>query len=69
MARKEIIQAINLMARVNFEVAQTMLDGCNYHWGTSYGWLNGRVVVFDNPNATVAEKYAHCHDAECYIDE
>ena len=57
------------MAKVNFELAQTMLDGCNYHWGTSYGWLNGRVVVFDNPNATVAEKYAHCHDAECYIDE
>ena len=69
MTRKEVIQAINLVAKVNFEVAHAMLDGWNYHWGTAYGWLNKRVVIFDNPNATVAEKYAHCHDAECHIDD
>ena len=69
MTRKEVIQAINLVAKVNFEVADAMLEGWNYHWGTAYGWLNKRVVIFDNPNATVAEKYSHCHDAESYIDE
>lgn len=69
MTRKEVIQAINLVAKANFEVAHEMLEGWNYHWGTAYGWLNKRVVIFDNPNATVAEKYAHCHDAECYIEE
>ena len=68
MTRKEVIQAINLVAKANFEVAKAMLEGWNYHWGTAYGWLNKRVVIFDNPNATVAEKYAHCHDAEYYID-
>lgn len=68
MTRKEVIQAINLVAKENFEVANVMLEGWNYHWGTAYGWLNKRVVIFDNPNATVAEKYAHCHDAEYYID-
>lgn len=69
MRRKEVIQAINLVAKVDFEVAKVMLEGWNYHWGTAYGWLNKRVVIFDNPYATIAEKYAHCHDAECYIDE
>lgn len=69
MTRKEVIQAVNLVAKANFDVAQEMLEGLNGHWGTDYGWLNKRVVIFDSPNATVAEKYAHCHDAECYIDE
>lgn len=69
MTRKEVIQAINLVAKANFEVAHAMLEGWNYHWGTAYGWFNKRVVIFDNPNGTVAEKYAHFHDAEYYIDE
>lgn len=69
MTRKEVIQAINLEAKANFEVAHAMLEGYNYQWGTAYGWLNKRVVIFDNPNAPVAEKYAHCYDAVCYIDE
>ena len=67
MTKRDIIQALNTVAKANFEVAQLMLDGWNEHWGTDYGWLNKRVVFFDAPNATVAEKYAHCHDAECYI--
>ena len=69
MTRKEVIQALNLVAKTNFEVADAMLEGWNYHWGTAYGWLNKRVVIFDNPHGTVAEKYSHCHDAEYYIDE
>ena len=69
MTRKDLIQAINLVAKVNFEVAQMMLDECNGRWDTAYGWLNKRVVIFDDPNASVAQKYAHCHDAECHIDD
>lgn len=69
MTRKEVIQAINLEAKSNFDVAHALLEGYNHEWGTAYGWLNKRVVIFDNPNASVAEKYAHCHDAVCYIDE
>ena len=69
MKRKDLIQALNIVAKVNFEVAQVMLDECNERWGAAYGWLNKRVVIFDDPNASVAEKYAHCHDAECYIDD
>ena len=69
MTRKEILQAINILANVNFEVAEAMLDECNGHWGTAYGWLNKRVVFFDDPNASVAQKYAHCHDAEYHIDD
>ena len=69
MTKKDLIQAVNLVAKANFEVAQMMLNGLNEHWGTAYGWLNKRVVIFDNPNAGVAEKYAHCHDAERHIDD
>ena len=32
MTRKEVIQAINLVAKANLEVAHTMLEGWNYHW-------------------------------------
>ena len=69
MKRKDLIQALNIVAKVNFEVAQAILDGCNEHWGTAYGWLNKRVVFFDDPDASISEKYAHCHDAECHIDD
>ena len=69
MKRKDVIQAINLVAKVNIEAAQVILDECNEHWGTAYGWLNRRVVFFDDPDASVSEKYSHCHDAECHIDD
>ena len=69
MKRKDLIQALNIVAKVDFEAAQAILDECNEHWGTAYGWLNKRVVFFDDPAASVAEKYAHCHDAECHIDD
>ena len=69
MKRKDVIQSLNLVAKVNFEVARETLDLWNEHWGTAYGWLNRRVVFFDDPNASTAEKYAHCHDAEYHIDD
>ena len=69
MKRKDVIRALNIVAKVDFEVAQVMLDECNEHWGTAYGWLNRRVVFFDDPDASLAEKYAHCHDAERNIGD
>ena len=69
MKRKDLIHALNIVAKVDFEVAQAILGECNEHWGTAYDWLNKRVVFFDDPNASVAQKYAHCHDAECHIDD
>lgn len=60
---KETIGQINEMAKENFEVAEWMLDVVNNTAGTSFGWLNGRVVMFDNPDASTAEKYMHCRDA------
>lgn len=43
-----------------------MLEGINLVLGTQYGWLAGRVVWFENPNGSTAEKYAHAHDAHPY---
>ena len=69
MTKKDLIQAVNLVAKANFEVAQMMLNGLNEHWGTAYGWLNKRVVIFDNPHAGVAAEYARGHDADRHIDD
>lgn len=63
MMNRSTIKKLNLIAEENFERAQAMLDGINLLLGTEYGWLGGRVVVFDNPYGTVAEKYAGAHDA------
>lgn len=58
---KELIYKIN--HEENFDKAQGMLEMLNMVYGTKYGFLGGRVVCFDNPEASTAEKYAHCHDA------
>lgn len=63
MMTREMISKLNAVATENFEKAQAMLDGINLVLGTEYGWLGGRVVFFDKPNGTVAEKYAGAHDA------
>ena len=63
MTMQEVISKINGVAIENFEVAEGMLEVVNDIMGTKFGWLNRRVVIFDNPNASTAEKYAHCHDA------
>ena len=60
---KERIRRINEMAQENFEKAQGMLEMLNEMCGTQYGWLNKRVVIFEKPNGTIAERYAHADDA------
>ena len=63
--RKELIYKIN--HEENFDKAQGMLEMLNTMCGTKFGFLNKRVVRFENPDAPSHEKYAHCHDAwvEC----
>lgn len=60
---REKIAKINEMAQENFDRAQGMLDMFNEIYGLKYGWLKKRVVIFDNPDGTVAERYACAHDA------
>lgn len=57
---KELIYMIN--HEENFDKAQGMLEMFNAIYGTKYGFLAARVVRFDNPDASVAERYAHAHD-------
>lgn len=64
---KEMIGKLNNMAAENFEKAQDMLDGINMVLGTEYGWLNRRVVFFDD-TSSVARKYATAHDAYVYAE-
>lgn len=64
---KERIQKINEVAQENFEKAQGMLEMLNEICGTKFGWLAKRVVIFENPNGSTAEKYAHCHDAAYWM--
>ena len=58
---KELIYKIN--HEENWEKAQGMLEMLNLIYGTQFGFLNKRVVRFENPTGSVAERYAHCHDA------
>lgn len=55
---KERIQKINEVAQENFEKAQGMLEMLNEICGTKFGWLAKRVVIFENPNGSTAEKDA-----------
>jgi len=64
---KERINKINETAVENFEKAKGMLEMFNDIYGTQYGFLAKRVVIFENPDGSVAEKYAHCHDATMYL--
>lgn len=58
---KELIYKIN--HEDNFDKKQGMLEMLNMIYGTRFGFLGGRVVRFENPDASTAEKYAHAHDA------
>lgn len=60
---KAQVSTLNKIAQIDFQKAQAMLDGINLVLDTQYGWLAKRVVWFENPNGSVAEKYAHPHDA------
>ena len=64
---KEKLMKINAMACTNWEKAQGMLEMLNEICGTKYGWLNKRVVWFEKPDGSVAEKYAAAHDAVAYL--
>lgn len=66
---KERIKYINEIAQVNWEKAQGMLEMLNEICGTKFGWLAKRVVFFDNPDGSVAERYAHCHDALAWLED
>lgn len=57
------INKINETAKENFDKAKGMLEMFNDIYGTRFGLLGGRVVWFENPDGSVAEKYAHAHDA------
>ena len=59
------ISKLNAIATQDFEKAKAMLEGINMILGTEYGWLNKRVVFFDDTSST-ARKYATAHDAYAY---
>lgn len=65
---KAIIKTLNTIAEKDFTKAQAMLEGINLALDTKYDFLNKRVVFFDNPNGSTAEKYAHAHDAYAYAE-
>lgn len=65
---KAIIRDLNAIAQKDFEKAEAMLDGINLVMGTKYGWLNKRVVFFDDPDAITSIKYQHAHDAYVYAE-
>lgn len=67
MLTKETIKELNAIAQIDFPRAQAMLDGINLALGTKFGWVAKRVVIFDNPDGSIAEKYAGVHDAEAII--
>lgn len=61
---EKMIANINAVAKENWEKAQGMLDMLNELAGTKFGWLNKRVVRFENPDGSTAERYANAHDLE-----
>ncbi len=65
---KETIRKINEIAQDDFHRAQAMLEGINIVLDTKYGWLNKRIVFFDEPDAPTCIKYRHAHDAYVYAE-
>lgn len=63
---KELIRMINY--EENFDKAKGMLEMLNAIYGTRYGFLGKRVVRFEDPDGSVAERYAHCHDVFLELD-
>lgn len=63
---RAMVSELNTIAAKDFEKAQAMLEGINLVLGAKYGWLNRRVVFFDKPNGTTAERYSSAHDAWAY---
>ena len=65
---KTMISELNKIAQEDFDKAQLMLDGINLVLGTKYGWLNRRVVFFDEPDKSACIKYRNAHDAYAYAE-
>lgn len=55
-----MIGVLNTMAHMDFERAKAMLDGINMVLETEYGWLNRRVIFYDENN--------EMHDAYTYAN-
>lgn len=66
---KKMISKINEIAQEDFDIAKEMLECINIALGTDYGWLNKRVVVFDDPNAPTHIKYAKVYDAWLHAED
>ena len=66
---KKMISKINEIAQEDFDIAKSMLECINIALGTDYGWLNKRVVIFDDPNAPTHIKYAKVYDAWLYAED
>lgn len=62
MTMKAMIKKINEVALEDFDRAKGMLDAVNMIAGLHYGWLNRRVVWFDNPFASTCNRGC-AHDA------
>lgn len=65
---KAMVNELNTIAQENFEKVEAMLDGINMALGTKYGWLNKRVVFFDEPDESTCIKYRNAHDAFVYAE-
>lgn len=63
MEKEMLINMINMINHEeNFDKAKGMLAMFNVIYCTRYGFLGKRVVRFENPDGSLAERYAHCHD-------
>ena len=58
--KKEIVSKLNELAQEDFEKAKATLDGINMVLETKFGWINKRVVFFD--------EYRNAHDAWTYAE-
>jgi len=65
---REQIVTLNEIAKTDFTKAQAMLEGMNMVLGTKYGWLGGRVVWFEEPDASCCIKYRNAHDAYAWAE-
>ena len=62
---RETITRINSVAQENFDIARGMLAMLNELSGTEFGWLNKRVVWFEEPDKGYSSP---CHDLWATMD-
>ena len=61
------VDTINRVAFEDIERGEALLAMFNELYGTKFGFLARRVVRFDKPDGSVAERYAHCHDVHAEL--